>query len=185
MGISAKRLNRTTPWAAAVALATIAVLCIWSRSAVNAESGSDIPKPKGEVVLTVTGQIGRTNAPGRAEFDWDMLKTFDIKTLNTSTPWTNGTPVFKGVLVLDLLEHLSAEGTTVRAIALNDYIHDIPISDFRRYPVLIAYEMNGLPLKRRDKGPLWLVFPLDHHAELRNRATERKMVWQLIELQVK
>ena len=51
--------------------------------------------------------------------------------------------------------------------------------------MLLAFEMDGQRLEPRDKGPLWIVYPLDQFGELRTRATERKMVWQLKELQVK
>jgi len=150
----------------------------------NAQSKSSLPKPKGEVALTVTGEILHTNAPGRAEIDWQMLKSLGVKTLKTSTPWTDGTPEFKGVLARDLLDLLAVKGQTARAVALNNYAYDIPISDLRKYPVLLAYEMNGKALQVRDKGPIWLIYPMDQFAELRDRVTQRKMVWQLVEFRI-
>jgi len=160
------------------------------------ESRSGWPEPSGEIILTVTG-LGIAGAgPGggpRPEpakspvlrFDRAMLEQIGSGFLQTTTPWTDGRPVFRGVLARDLLAAIEAEGEMVRAIALNDYRYDIPLSDFARYPVLIAYEMNGEPLSVRDKGPLWIVYPLDQFSELRNSKTRRKMVWQLDELQVR
>ncbi len=157
---------------------------LWPMGPFNAQSKSKLPKPKGQIALTITGKNFHTNAPGRAEIDWQMLKSLGAKTPRTSTLWTDGTPEFKGVLARDLLDLLAVEGKTVRAIALNDYAYDIPISDLRNYPVLLAYEMNGKPLRVRDKGPIWLVFPMDQFAELRDRITQRKMVWQLVEFRI-
>ncbi len=139
--------------------------------------------PSGEVILTVSGTIARGNTPHGAKFDRAMLERLGLTTLATSTPWTNGVPTFTGVLARDLIDRLGATGNTVRAVALNDYAYEIPVADLLRYRVLLAMEMNGERLQVRDKGPIWIVFPLDAHDELRNRTTERKMVWQLTELQ--
>ncbi len=168
-----------------IGLLLLGAVFLWAVEPLDAQLKSSLPKPTGEIVLTVTGENFQTNAPGRAEIDWQMLKGLGVRTLKTSTPWTEGTPEFKGVLARDLLDHLAIKGKTARAIALNDYAYDIPLSDLRKYPVLLAYEMNGKPLQVRDKGPIWLVFPLDQFAELRNRITQRKMVWQLVELRIK
>lgn len=165
-------------------LLMLGAVFLWPTGPLNAESKSSLPKPNGEIALTVTGENLHTNAPGRAEIDWPMLKSLGVRTLKTSTPWTNGTPEFKGVLARDLLNLLAVKGKTARAVALNNYAYDIPISELRKYPVLLAYEMNGKPLHARDKGPIWLVFPLDQFAELRDRSTQRKMVWQLMELRI-
>ncbi len=137
------------------------------------------------VVLTVTGKVSHTNAGGTASFDRAMLQGIGTSTLRTSTPWTNGIMEFRGVLVRDVLARAGAEGKVVRAIAHNDYIIDIPADDFSTYPVLLALEMNGTPLELKDKGPIWIVYPVDHFEGLQDRKTERKMVWQLKELQVR
>lgn len=146
---------------------------------------SNQPRPGGEILLTVVTQSGEQRTPGSYPFDRAMLEEIGSTFVQTSTPWTNGTPLFRGVLARDLLRSLGTEGKIARAVALNDYRHDIPLSDFFDYPVLLAYEMNGKPLPVRDKGPIWLIYPLDQFSELRNRMTERKMVWQLVELQIK
>lgn len=149
-----------------------------------AAHAADLPPPSGPVLLSVTGQIEHTNAPGRADLDYALLLALGPRSLQTTTPWTDGTPVFRGVLVRDILHFLGATGEAVRATAHNDYRVEIPISDFLDYPVLLAYEMNGKRLSMRDKGPLWIVFPRDQFPEFRNRRTERKMIWQLMRLQV-
>ena len=165
--------------AAAVALTFLAA----ARPAVG-DSDSSLAPPSGEVLLTITGAIARTNAPEGARLDRATLERLGIETLQTSTPWTDGVPVFKGVPVSAVLDLVQAKGDRVRAIAANDYTYDMPISDFRDYPVLLAIEMNGRRLKTRDKGPIWIVYPIDQFDALKTRVTERKMVWQLKELRV-
>lgn len=150
-----------------------------------ASNAAELPSPSGPVLLSVTGDITRTNAPGRADLDFAFLLALGPSQLETTTPWTDGTPVFRGVLMRDILDFLGASGDAVRATAHNDYGIEIPISDFLDYPVLLAYEMNGQRLSIRDKGPLWIIFPRDQFPEFRNHWTERKMVWQLMRLQVR
>jgi hypothetical protein len=150
----------------------------------SADAAAGLPRPDGEVVLTVTGNIGRTNSPSGAEFDRAMLDQLGITSLRTSTPWTEGEPEFKGVLVRDLLQFVGAKGSSVRAVALNDYAFEIEVADFRDYPVILASEMNGRTLTARDKGPLWVMYPLDRFSGRQKQQVELRMVWQLVELQV-
>jgi hypothetical protein len=48
--------------------------------------------------------------------------------------------------------------------------------------VLVADSLEGEPMAIRDKGPLWIIYPLSAHSELRSADTEAKMVWQLFRL---
>ena len=145
---------------------------------------AELPAPTGEVVLIVSGQIAYKNGPEGARFDRAMLEALGTASLQTSTPWTEGVPVFRGQLMRDVLRRVGARGTRVRATALNVYSFEIPISDFEEYQVLLASEMNGRTLTVREKGPLWIVYPLDRLTSGRDREIERKMVWQLSELHV-
>lgn len=149
-----------------------------------AGAAEQLPVPGGEPILTVTGRIQVMNGDGRAEFDRDMLEKLGTVTLATSTPWTEGQPVFEGVSASTLLDAVGAEGTMVTAIALNDYRVQLPISDFRRYPVLLATKMNGMTLRIRDKGPVWIIYPRDDFPELANDAINQRWIWQLKELHV-
>lgn len=147
--------------------------------------GTPLPQPAGEVLLTVTGETAATNGADGSAFDRSMLESLGIVELRTKTPWTDGIGHFRGVLVSDLLDRIGAEGAVARAVALNDYEVDIPTADFYRYPVLLAFEMNGKTLTDRDKGPLWIVYPRDDYKELDGLETDRKMIWQLIELEIR
>ena len=83
-----------------------------------------------------------------------------------------------------MLDAVGAEGTTVRATALNDYAVTIPLDDLRRYPVLLALKMDGQYLKLMGKGPIWVVYPRDQYRELQNTQTDKKWIWQLSEMRV-
>ncbi len=101
----------------ATGLLMLVAVFLCSIGPLKAQSESPLPKPTGKIALTITGENLHTNAPGRAEIDWQMLKGLGVKTLKTSTPWTNGTPEFKGVLARDLLDLLAVKGKTVHAVA--------------------------------------------------------------------
>lgn len=143
-----------------------------------------LPAPEGEVVLTVAGEISRTNRQGIAVFDEAMLEALPQTVLDTTTVVTDGVRHFEGFLMRDLLALVGAEGETVTATALNDYIIDIPMEDFERFDVLVATHMDGERLQPSDKGPLWIVYPRDHHQELQDIRYDYRWVWQLIRLDV-
>lgn len=144
-----------------------------------------LPKPKERPILEVTGKITVTNGEDKAAFDLAMLETIGITKTKTSTAWTEGQPQFEGVMLKALLDRLGASGETVTAVALNDYKVEIPIADFAKYPVILAYRMNGEQLRIRDKGPLWIIYPQDDFPALKNKETQSKWVWQVKELRVR
>ncbi|MDD9727564.1 molybdopterin-dependent oxidoreductase [Roseovarius sp. SK2] len=144
-----------------------------------------LPAPRGPVVLTITGAISRTTSDGEALFDETMLEALPPARLNTGTVVTDGVKHFEGVLMRDLFNHVGAEGRTVTATALNDYVIDIPMTDFRDFDVIMATHMDGERLLASDKGPLWIVYPRDDHRELQDIRYDYRWVWQLVRLDVK
>lgn len=146
---------------------------------------SALPQPSGRIVLTVSGAIENTNTGDLARFDRQMLEDLGTRSLTTSTSWTDGPTRFEGVLARDLLRAVGAKGSVVKATALNDYSIEIPIEDFEKYPVLFAMKMDGSELSRRDKGPIWVVYPRDDYSELRNPKVDAKWIWQLVKIEVK
>lgn len=144
-----------------------------------------LAKPKERTLLEVTGKIKVTNDGDKAAFDLALLESIGVAKTKTSTAWTEGQPQFEGVSLKALLERLGASGDAVIAVALNDYKVEIPIADFQRYPVILAYRMNGELLKVREKGPLWIIYPQDDFPALKTKETQSKWVWQVKELRVK
>ena len=169
-------------WMNRLGLALAVALTV--NAAVTASAEEALPVPQGKVILTISGNIEKTNQDGVAAFDHAMLEAIGFSDLQTSTAWTAGTPTFRGVPMQALLEHLGAKGENVTAVALNDYKVEIPFSDIFDYPVLLASSMDGERLKVRDKGPLWIVYPQDDFADLRNKVTQSKWAWQVKELMI-
>ncbi len=131
-------------------------------------------------ILQVTGRI----AGDAIELDRAAIEALPPAALVTSTVVTDGPHHFTGFLMRDLLERLEATGDHVTAVALNDYAVDIPMADFYDYDVIVAYSMDDQPLTRRGKGPLWIVYPRDHHQVLQDIRYDYRWVWQLHQLDV-
>jgi hypothetical protein len=93
--------------------------------------------------------------------------------------------VFRGPLVRDVLAIVGLhEEALVRFTALNDYWVDIPVRDFVDFDAILAVEANGRRLSRRDKGPLWLVYPMDSHPDLQQHEFIARLIWQVVRVEV-
>ncbi len=102
----------------------------------------------------------------------------------TETPWTTGIIEFEGVLVRDLLDFVKADGKTVKAAALDDYVVDIPVEDFLVHDVIIATRIKGKPMRVRENGPLWIIYPWNDVPDLRRPHFYSNSIWQLNSLMV-
>ncbi len=163
----------------------LVLLALAPSLAAFAQEGEPLAAPTGQVILTVSGNIGVSNSEdGSAVFDRDMFNALGKTEIQTSTPWTDGVQTFSGVLARDVMERVGAEGSVVVASALNDYKVEVPMEDFQQYDVLLATEMNGEEMQVSDKGPIWIVYPRDGIPELQDRRLHDRWVWQLKALQV-
>lgn len=147
-------------------------------------SAAELAPPQDDVILTVSGAIGNTNADDTAQFDLAMLESLDSTSFDTSTIWTEGVDSFTGVPLQALIEAVGAEGTTLRATAINDYTVEIPVSDAVEGGPIVAYLMNGETMSVRDKGPLWVIYPYDDNADYRTEVVYSRSIWQLDRLEV-
>jgi hypothetical protein len=142
-----------------------------------------LPLPKGPVVLTVSGKIERTNSNGAALFDREMLEALGKASFSTKWELSEVPQSFEGTPLRALLERVGAQGTSMRASALNDYVAVIPVEDLKFDPIL-ATKVDGRVLTIRDKGPLWIAYPRDDHKVLQDARYDARWVWQLNKLHV-
>ena len=142
-----------------------------------------LPRPSADVVLTVGGAIGVANSPEGAAFDLGMLEAIDPVQIETTTIWTEGVQVFRGVPLARLVQDVEAGGTVILVSALNDYTVEIPLSDAVEDGPILAYEQNGKRLSVRDKGPLWLVYPYDAKTEYQSEVVYARSVWQVAHME--
>ena len=140
--------------------------------------------PESTPVLTVTGKLRRPNVQAAAVFDMAMLERLPQVSLVTHTPWYAQARKFTGPLLRDVLAAAGAQGTALRAVALNDYRVDIPFDDALHIDVVLARLLDDKPMLVRDKGPLFIIYPFDQHSQLRNAVYYTRCAWQLKGIEV-
>lgn len=144
-----------------------------------------LPSPSGQIILTIDGNIANTTDGSAAQFDRAQLEALGLRELSTSNPFVEGLQHYEGILFSDLLDLVGAEGSTVVATALDGYSIDIPIEDVRAFPIIVAIKWNGKIMRVRNKGPLWIVYPVDQYEDLQSETYSARSIWQLSHLTIK
>ena len=111
-----------------------------------------------------------------------------VVSFTTSTPWGNNpdAAVFTGFTMIDLLSYLKTKDVaSVSFIALNDYSSTTSIDDLKRYTPIVAYAINGEPMRVRDKGPFWFIYDMSKYPQTDTPEYHTQMVWQLKEISIK
>jgi hypothetical protein len=144
-----------------------------------------LERPAGTVVLTIKGRVRIPNQGAQADFDMAMLERMPQTSFTTRTPWYAKARKFTGPLLRDLLAAAGAHGSTLRAVALNDYQVELPADDAMRFDVIVARLLDDAPIAVRDKGPLFMIYPFDAQPELRNPVHYSRSAWQLRTIEVR
>ena len=140
--------------------------------------------PKGKVILSITGNVRFKNAGDQADFDMDMLAALPQTSFTTSNPWYKETKKFTGPLLRDVLAAAGAQGTTLKAVALNNFKVEIPVADTQQFPVVLARLLDDKPMLIREKGPLFIIYPFDTNTELHSARYYSRSAWQLRTLEI-
>ena len=138
--------------------------------------GVNASEPETTSVLKVSS--GPNDAVGQT-FSINDLRALDIQDIETTTIWTEGKHVFSGVSLYGLLKHVGAKGDDFQAIALNDYAVTIPMEDAHQGGPIVAFEIDGQLIPRREKGPLWIVYPFDASQKYQTEVIYSRSIWQL------
>ena len=133
----------------------------------------DLGSPEGPVILTVTRADGTSWS-----FDRSMIEALGWQTISTMTPFTEGRQDFGGIPLSALAEATGATGSVVEAVALNDYVAEIPADHIETHSIFLALDHEGEPMRVRDRGPVWIIYPADTIDAPTNRF-DSLMVWQL------
>ncbi len=132
---------------------------------------------RAEPILTVAG-------PARqVDLDMAALEALPQVSFATSTVWTDGTHQFSGVPLKALLAAQGITGGAVKAIALNDYSVTIPVDSLEDTAPILATRIDGKTFSRREKGPIWLIYPFDAAERFRTELIFGRSIWQLRRLE--
>jgi hypothetical protein len=124
-------------------------------------AGEKIASPKGEVVLTMTGDIGAANKGKKLELDLASLESMRRVRLEAAEPFLKRRVMFEGVLLSDLLEVAGVpdSASKVSLTALDDYKVDFTVDDVRSSQMLLATKADGKHMPVDRSGPIRIVFP--------------------------
>jgi len=104
------------------------------------------------------------------EADMEYIKSFESETINAVIRSSGKKPVeaeYTGVLLTSLLGDMNIDIDGIAQIVvkgMDGYMIAIAIEEIKKDNIYIAYEMNGEPLKPREKngnGPYQLLMPDD------------------------
>lgn len=145
--------------------------------------GDPIPPPAHQVVLRVHGAT-KAKGKGPLELDRETLEKMGLVRYTAPNRWYPTPVTFEGVLIAAFLDVVGAppQATMMRMRALNDYEILLPIAEARRWPLMFALKLNGSPMRVRDKGPIWVVYPAHLEPMLAGAAYQGKWIWQLAEI---
>ncbi|WP_225546883.1 molybdopterin-dependent oxidoreductase [Chromobacterium violaceum] len=133
------------------------------------------------VILTVSGKIGAFTNKDKMTYEF-RVKDFQAlkqRAIVTKTSWT---PVatFSGPLIRDILAKVGATGSKVKFQALNDYAYSVDRREFDKYNVILARSMNSKQLEVKERGPLWVMYPIaDMPSASKGPQLDAKLVWQV------
>lgn len=112
------------------------------------------------------------------------LESAGIRHIRTTSPWEIGQIDLEGPLLRDVLAMVGlAKSRRILIRAKDDYISEIPLSDWRDYPVILATRLGGRPLGQRQKGPTRIVYPLLDHPELSTPDRQGRWIWLIASIE--
>jgi hypothetical protein len=92
---------------------------------------------------------------------------------------------FQGPSLRSVLNDIDVDRTAnLKMVALNDYASKVPASDAFTYGVILAVLRDGEVMSVRDKGPIWVIYPMDDNPELQREIFNSRLVWQLKSISV-
>lgn len=112
----------------------------------------------------------------------DRMTQVEIK---ASNEFVDGMTTFTGPLARVVLAGVGmTREDQVRFVAINEYEVMIAATDLFEYDVILATRANNQVLSRRDKGPIWLIYPTSDHPELQDARINSKLIWQVTKIEV-
>jgi hypothetical protein len=145
------------------ALLTAAVLWAAPLAAQEAATLLEVEHADGEIVTFDLAQL-------------DALPQVDVV---TSTQWTEGVLTFSGPSLAAVLTAAELPMAPVDAVATNGYAVRLSFPPGDETVPIVATRIDGVPIDRRDKGPLWVVFPYDADDTYRTAEVFAQSIWHL------
>lgn len=118
------------------------------------------------------------------ELNDKALLALPQKQFVTHHSWSENAESFSGPLLEDVLDTTCGNTEKIKLTALNDYAIDMDFSQIKKYQPIVALSVNGKRLSIREKGPLWIMLPLDDHKDIAEKSMDGMMIWQLSNIKI-
>lgn len=118
-------------------------------------------------------------------FTLEEILAMPQTTIVTKNDYVDEATTFQGPSLRSVLEAMDiAQDATLKMVALNDFSSEVPAADAFAYDVILAVMLNGETMPIRDKGPIWVIYPMDGNPELHDDIYNDRLVWQLKSISV-
>ncbi|MFT6090852.1 molybdopterin-dependent oxidoreductase [Sulfitobacter sp.] len=132
-----------------------------------------------QTILTVT------NSENSATYTLEELLAMPQTTVVTTNDYVDELTTFQGPSLRLVLEEMDVDqSANLKMVALNDFASQVPAEDAFTYDVILAVLRNGEEMSVREKGPIWVIYPMDDNPELQDDVYNGRLVWQLKSISV-
>lgn len=132
-----------------------------------------------QAILTVT------NSESSATYTIEELLAMPQTTVVTKNDYVDDLTTFQGPSLRSVLNDMDVDRTAnLKMVALNDFTSEVPAGDAFTYDVILAVLRDGEVMSVRDKGPIWVIYPMDDYPELQDDVFNGRLVWQLKSISV-
>jgi len=137
-----------------------------------------------DVLLTVYRDVNGLSVV--TEFTREDMENLPQVSLLTENEFVDGPTKFVGPLARDILDAVGRGiSDTLLLTAANDFQVEIPVNEIDKYDVVFALQANDVQLSARNKGPIWVMYPISQHPELQDPVFNSRLIWQLVRMDVK
>lgn len=158
-------------------------LALWAAVAVFGCVGGALAQGS-KYPLTVSFVTPAGEVLSEHTFDLAGIDALPQSKIMTRTPWTHGVQAFTGPTLAAIAELAKRPCCReVRAYSLGDWSATIPATDWLRQGIILASRLNGATMRVRDKGPYWIMYPIDGRRDLDTQMYQARMIWQVKSLE--
>lgn len=146
----------------------------------------------GPALLTVTGQVTRTNRGPldplmdqmmvKQKLAFDKARTFSFAelaampsvTIRPTLEYGNKQHTLSGPLLASVLAACGATGGKLAMRAIDGYAPTISVADAQKYRYIVATHLDGKPMPLGGLGPLWAVYEPDKFADMMAKPIDQR-----------
>lgn len=136
----------------------------------------------GEPVLTVTGDIKKTNSGDKYVFDEEMFKEQSVD-MTIDDVWLGDGMKYSGILLSDIIDIVKPESdvSTINVVATDGKAVKVDLEDAKTMDMLMVHYLDGEILGEDVGGPVKIAFG----DEAQEVYPEDSWAWWVVELKFK